>query len=169
MARHDMQDFPVTPDTSRAFRDVLGHFATGVVVVTAKGPRGPVGITANSFTSVSLDPPLVLWCAAKRSERYESFLAAGHYAVHVLAADQLAMCRHFARSGDDFSPFAPDETPEGLPALPGCLARIDCAAEARHDGGDHAILIGRVLRATLREGDPLLFWRGRYGDFIHHG
>ena len=168
-ARQPMQEIPITAESTRAFRDVLGHFATGVVVVTATGPRGPVGITANSFTSVSLEPPMVLWCAARRSERFESFLNAPHYAIHVLGAGQLALCRHFARSGDDFSPFGGEETPEGLPALPGCLARIDCAADARHDGGDHAILVGRVLRATLRDGDPLLFWRGRYGDFIHHG
>lgn len=164
-----MQDFPITPDSSRAFRDVLGHFATGVVVVTALGDRGPVGITANSFTSVSLDPPLVLWCAARRSERFESFLSARHYAIHVLAADQLSVCRHFARSGGDFSAFGDQRTPEGMPILSGCLARIDCTAESQHDGGDHAILVGRAVRATMRDGDPLLFWRGRYGDFIHHG
>ncbi|MCV2866538.1 flavin reductase family protein [Albidovulum sediminicola] len=163
-----MQDISITPETERAFRDVLGQFATGVVVVTATGPRGPVGITANSFTSVSVDPPLVLWCAAKRSERFESFLRADHYAIHVLAADQLPLCRRFARSGQDFAELGTELTPEGQPLLPGCLARIDCLAQARHDGGDHAILVGRVLRATLREGDPLLFWRGRYGDFIHH-
>ncbi len=164
-----MQEIPITPDSSRAYRDVLGHFATGVVVVTALGERGPVGITANSFTSVSLDPPLVLWCAARRSERFESFLSARHYAIHVLAADQLPICRHFARSGGDFGAFGGRRTPEGLPILDGCLARIDCAADSQHDGGDHAILVGRALRATMRDGDPLLFWRGRYGDFIHHG
>ncbi|MCV2868323.1 flavin reductase family protein [Defluviimonas sp. WL0002] len=163
-----MQDNPTSPEANRAFRDVLGHFATGVVIVTANGPRGPVGITANSFTSVSLEPPLVLWCAAKRSARFDSFVQAQHYAIHVLGADQLPLCRHFARSGGDFSAFGEDLTPEGLPALPGCLARLDCVAENRHDGGDHAILVGRVTRTTMREGDPLLFWRGRYGDFIHH-
>jgi len=162
-----IQQTPVSPETARSFRDAMGRFATGVAVVTAQGERGPVGITANSLTSVSLEPPLVLWCPARRSSRFDSFVAANHYAIHVLAADQLALCRHFARSGDDFTPFAHETSPEGLPALSGCLARIDCQAEARHDAGDHAILVGRVLRVTMREGEPLVFWRGRYGDFIH--
>lgn len=162
-----IQEPAITPQTSRAFRDALGRFATGVTVVTAIGARGPVAITANSFTSVSLDPPLVLWCPARTSTRFESFVAVDHYAIHVLGADQLALCRHFARSGGDFDAYGDDRTPEGVPALPDCLARIDCRAEARHDGGDHAILVGRVLRVTLREGAPLVFWRGRYGDFLH--
>jgi len=162
-----IQQTTIGPETARDFRDAMGRFATGVAVVTAQGRRGPIGITANSLTSVSLDPPLVLWCPARKSSRFEGFVAAEHYAIHVLAADQLALCRHFARSGEDFAPFGYDLSPEGLPALQGCLARIDCRAEARHDGGDHAILVGHVLRVTMREGEPLVFWRGRYGDFIH--
>lgn len=164
----------ITPDGSgegrdgkRAFRAALGRYATGVTVVTAQSPKGPVGITANSFTSVSLDPPLVLWCPAKASARFSAFTAAGHYAIHVLAADQLDLCHRFARAGSDFAGLDPGTTPEGLPLLPGCLARFDCAAHAAHDGGDHAILVGRVLRAFVRQGTPLLFWHGRYGDFLH--
>ncbi|SPH17487.1 FMN reductase (NADH) NtaB [Defluviimonas aquaemixtae] len=161
----------ITPYTSdpRDFRTALGRYATGVTVVTALGERGPVGMTANSFTSVSLDPPLVLWCPARTSARFDAFVRARYFAIHVLAADQLALCRRFAGSGEDFSGLFNTTTPEGLPALPGCLARFDCAAHADHDGGDHAILVGRVLRASLGEGEPLLFWHGRYGDFLHHG
>lgn len=161
----------ITPGTGeeREFRAALARYATGVTVVTALSDRGPIGMTANSFTSVSLDPPLVLWCPARASARCLTFVAADHYAIHVLAADQLDLCRRFARSGEDFSGVEMTTTPEGLPLLSGCLARFDCAAEAVHDGGDHAILVGRVLRAALRKGEPLLFWNGRYGDFLHHG
>ncbi len=161
----------ITPGTGgeRDFRAALARYATGVTVVTTMSGRGPVGITANSFTSVSLDPPLVLWCPARASARFSAFTSAGNYAIHVLAADQLDLCRRFARAGDDFSGLAVEETPEGLPLLNGCLARFDCTAHAAHDGGDHAILVGRVLRASVRKGEPLLFWDGRYGDFLHHG
>lgn len=161
----------ITPDTGRPedFRAALGRYATGVTIVTTMGDRGPVGITANSFTSVSLDPPLVLWCPARQSQRFAAFAAADHYAIHVLAADQIDLCRRFSRAGGAFDGLATGVTPEGLPLLLGCLARFDCAAHAAHEGGDHAILVGRVLRAALREGEPLLFWGGRYGDFLHHG
>ncbi|MGB3179256.1 MAG: flavin reductase family protein [Albidovulum sp.] len=153
----------------RELRLALGRYATGVTVVTTVGARGPLGMTANSFSSLSLDPPLILWCPARASARFDTFASASHYSVHVLRADQLDLCERFASAGDDFSGFDIASTPEGLPALTGCLARIDCAAEGVHDGGDHAILVGRVLRAELGQGDPLLFWHGRYGDFQHHG
>lgn len=154
-------------DGRRAFRAALGRYATGVTVVTTQGLRGPIGITANSFTSVSLDPPLVLWCLAKESARFSTFSAAAHYAIHVLAAEQRDLCHRFARTGRDFSGLEPGTTPEGQPLLPDCLARFDCAAHTAHDGGDHAILVGRVLRVQVRQGTPLLFWHGRYGDFLH--
>lgn len=156
------------PDQARAFRTALGRYATGVTVVTATGPNGPVAMTANSFTAVSLEPPLVLWCPARRSARFGALTSAAHFAIHVLAHDQLDLGLHFARSGSDFDPFGQDKTPEGAPALNGVLARFDCAAHACHDGGDHAILVGRVLRATFRDGAPLLFWGGLYGDFLRH-
>lgn len=163
-----MTDIPPDPANARDIRAALGRYATGVTVVTAIGQRGPVGMTANSFTSVSLDPPLVLWCPARSSARFGAFAEAGHYAIHVLAADQLALCRRFARAGEDFDGLDAGTTPEGLPLLAGCLARFDCVAHAAHDGGDHAILVGRVLRTSMRVGEPLLFWGGRYGDFLHH-
>ena len=151
-----------------ALREALGRYASGVTIVTTQGPQGPVGITANSFTSLSLDPALVLWCPARASARFAAFAGAGHYAIHVLGADQLELCRRFARSGADFDGIPLEATPEGQPLLPGCLARFDCRAHAVHEGGDHAILVGEVLRATTATGDPLLFWGGRYGDFLHH-
>jgi flavin reductase (DIM6/NTAB) family NADH-FMN oxidoreductase RutF len=148
----------------RALRDAFGRFATGVCLVTTQGPEGPVGFTANSFASVSLDPPLVLWSPARTARRFGIFVAARFYAVHVLAADQSGLVARFARYGDGFKGLDHGVTEEGLPTLP-ALARFDCAAHAVHDGGDHAILVGRVLRVTLREGAPLVFSRGRYGGF----
>lgn len=156
-------------DAARALRNALGRYATGVTVVTAQGAAGPVGITANSFSSLSLDPPLVLWCPARGSRRYAAFAEAAHFSIHVLAAGQLDLCRHFTTNAAGFERFGATLTPEGLPALPGVLARFDCAAHALHEGGDHAIVVGRVLRCTLGDGEPLLFWQGRYGDFLHHG
>lgn len=156
------------PNQSRAFRDALGRYATGVTVVTATGPAGPVAITANSFTAVSLEPPLVLWCPAKRSSRFQLLTSAEYFAIHILAADQLELCQRFARAGSDFTGIDTKLTPEGAPLLPGVLARFDCKAHACHDGGDHAIQIGQVLRASFRDGAPLLFWGALYGDFLKH-
>lgn len=156
------------PDQARAFRDALGRYATGVTVVTTHGPDGPVAMTANSFTALSLDPPLVLWCPARRSARFTALTSAQHFAIHVLGHDQLDLGLHFARSGTDFSQHAHQISPEGAPTLDGVLARFDCAFHAKHDGGDHAILVGRVLRASFRDGAPLLFWGGLYGDFLKH-
>ena len=165
-----MESFNPTSDTTRAFRDALGHYATGVTVVVAEAPGGaPLAITVNSFASLSLDPPLVLWCPAKGSGRYAAFVAADRYSVHVLVADQHELGLRLARSGTDFGAAGVDRTAEGHFRLPGCLAWFDCRSHAVHDGGDHAILVGRVERAACRTGDPLIFWGGRYGDFLQHG
>jgi flavin reductase (DIM6/NTAB) family NADH-FMN oxidoreductase RutF len=153
-----------TPTDPRALRDAFGRFATGVCLVTTQGPDGPVGFTANSFASVSLDPPLVLWSPARAARRFGIFAAAPFYAIHVLAADQACLVARFARTGDGFLGLEPGESADGQPTLP-ALARFDCAAHAMHDGGDHAILVGRVLRVTLSEGAPLVFSQGRYGEF----
>jgi flavin reductase (DIM6/NTAB) family NADH-FMN oxidoreductase RutF len=168
MYEYRVNELTSGPAEARAFRTALGRYATGVTVVTAMGPDGPVGMTANSFTALSLDPPLVLWCPARRSARFAALTAAQHFAIHVLAHDQLDLGLTFARAGDAFAGLQEGTTPEGAPTLPGVLARFDCAAHALHDGGDHAILVGRVLRARFRDGAPLLFWGGLYGDFLRH-
>jgi flavin reductase (DIM6/NTAB) family NADH-FMN oxidoreductase RutF len=152
------------PDDHRALRDAFGRFATGVTVVTTLGPEGPVGFTANSFSSLSLDPPLVLWSPAKSSRRFGVFAGAEAYAIHVLADTQAGLIQRFARAGEGFQGLDHALTDEGLPVFP-ALARFDCAAHAVHDGGDHAILVGRVLRVTIRDGAPLVFSQGRYGGF----
>lgn len=154
-------------DDPRAFRTALGSFATGVTVVTARGPDGePVGITANSFASVSLDPPLVLWSPARASRRFTAFAGAEHFAIHVLAQDQQAVCDAFVRAQGGFDAVPWTEGPEGLPLLEGGLARFLCRRQGVLDGGDHAILLGRVWAAARRDGTPLVFQAGRYGSFL---
>ncbi|PVH28570.1 flavin reductase family protein [Pararhodobacter oceanensis] len=165
----DLDVFLPGPATERQFRDALGAFSTGVTVITTDSAIGPLAITANSFASLSLDPPLVLWSPAKASRRFEAFAEAPHFAIHVLAADQAALGAHFARQGHDFN--LPDGqvasvNAQGVPILPGCLAVFECAFEARHDGGDHAIIIGRVVAARHRNAAPLVFHAGRFGQFI---
>ena len=150
---------------ARAFRDALGRFPTGVTVVTAPGPEGPVGFTANSFASLSLDPPLVLWSPAKASLRHAVMVAAPFYSIHVLAEDQADLSGRFVRGGAGFAGLEIQTTPEGAPAIPGTLARFDCALHATHDGGDHTIVVGLVIRVHQGAGVPLVFCSGRYGRF----
>ncbi|MCB1333615.1 MAG: flavin reductase family protein [Roseivivax sp.] len=148
---------------SRAFRDALGRFGTGVTVVTCPTATGPIGITANSFASVSLDPPLVLWSPAKNSARYPFFAAAPHFAIHVLGIDQADMCKGFARTADCFDTLDWSEGAHRVPLIEGCLSRFECTKVAEHDGGDHTIIVARVTRVSTRAGKPLLFHSGRYG------
>jgi flavin reductase (DIM6/NTAB) family NADH-FMN oxidoreductase RutF len=162
-----MEAFEPGPETEREFRQALGRFATGVTVVTCDSALGPLGITANSFASVSLDPPLVLWCPARSSARFEAFTAAPHYAIHVVSDQQVDLCLRFTRGGSDWEGVAWAPGPNGVPFLDGCLARFDCTRHAVHDGGDHAIVVGRVAslwRGT--SGRPLLFADGTYGRFL---
>lgn len=162
-----MTEITFTPDAAnaRAFRDALGRFGTGICVITALGPDGPLGFTANSFASLSMDPPLVLWSPAKSSGRYPALVAARHYTIHVLGAAQADICARFVRGGSGFDGLAHELTGEGVPVIPGCLARFDCVQHALHDGGDHTIVVGRVIRAAVSEGAPLIFCAGRYGGF----
>lgn len=160
----------LAPDAAnpRPYRDALGRYATGVAVVTAReaGGGGPLGITVNSFASVSLDPPLVLWSAARASLRHAHFATVTAFAVHVLGADQAALAARFSRNGTDFSGLSFALNAHGVPQLPEVLARFDCVTESRHEGGDHTIIIGRVTRFALgRAGQPLVFAQGRYGLF----
>lgn len=159
------QSFDPSAD-ARALRTALGSYATGVTVVTCQTADGPLGIAANSFASVSLDPPLVLWSPAKSSSRYTAFVEATHFAIHVLGADHMEICRGFARDGRAFDAlsWAPGE--EGVPLLDTFLARFECRREAVHDAGDHSIIVARVSRVTTTTGDaPLVFQGGRYGEF----
>lgn len=148
-------------------RNALSAFATGVTVVTARTASGsPVAMTVSSFTGVSLDPPLVLWCAQRDIGPYADFAAAGHFAVHVLHAGQADLAMHFARDIDDkFSELAPERGTADLPLLTDCAARFQCRVEQRLDGGDHLIVLGRVVELDCREVEPLVFHGGRLGTF----
>ena len=163
------QLFIPNASTARHYRNALGTFTTGVTVVTATTPKGPIGMTVNSFTSVSLDPPLVLWSPAKSSSRHPAFTAADHFAIHVLSAEQDRLSARFTRGGLGFDELEWSENSEGVPVIPGTLARFECRLTSMHDAGDHTLLIGLVLRAAHREGDPLCFSRGMFGRFESAG
>lgn len=167
MADGGIQAAEVVPDAANArlFRDALGRFATGVTVVTIRGPDGPMGFTANSFASLSLDPALVLWSPARASQRFPFFAAARHYAIHVLGREQADLAARFSRGGHGFDGLTWTPNAEGVPILTGALARFDCVQHATHDGGDHLIIVGQVLRLALEEGEPLVFAKGKFGGF----
>ena len=150
---------------SRALRDTLGRFATGVAVVTAIDPDGhPIGLTVNSFAAVSLEPPLVLWSLANGSHNFAAFQRASHHCINILAADQVDLSNRFATwPTDRFAGLHWQPGCGGAPVIAGCSAWFEVANETRHVGGDHLIFVGRVER--FRQGDataPLLFHGGRY-------
>ena len=157
----------VLPPNPATFRTVLGHFATGVTAITAVDGEEPVGMACNSFTSVSLEPPLVLFCAAKSSTTWPRIQAAGKWAANILDEDGEEVCRLFAQKGADrFAriAYAPGRT--GSPILEDALAFADCETIAEHDAGDHVIVVGRVIELGYQhEGKPLLFYRGGYGRY----
>lgn len=146
------------------YRRALGCFATGVAVVTTLDEKGRrAGITVNSFNSVSLSPPLVLWSIGEDSLCYETFVTAGHFAVNVLATHQQDICTRFAASGTDkFDGLDCDEGVAGVPLLPEYSAAFECRTEHVYDGGDHRIIVGRVLKFEDRKTDPLIFYRGHF-------
>ena len=157
----------VLPSDPANFRTVLGHFATGIALVTAMNGEEPVGMACNSFTSVSLEPQLVLFCAAKSSTTWPSIEAAGKWAANILDEDGEETCRRFAQRGvDRFAHLAYSIGRTGSPILDHALAFVDCETDAIHDAGDHVIVVGRVLELGYAgEGKPLLFYRGGYGRF----
>jgi flavin reductase (DIM6/NTAB) family NADH-FMN oxidoreductase RutF len=149
------------------FRQVLGHFPTGVTVVTAMTEGEPVGLAVGSFTSVSLDPPLVLFCPAKSSSSWPKIEAAGSFCVNILGEDQESVSRVFAGKGaDKFQGLGWRLGAVGAPILNDVLAWIDCRVEDVHEGGDHYLVVGRVAELGIgHEGRPLVFFRGGYGRF----
>ena len=157
----------LAPDgqNARQLRDAFGRFATGITVVTCASDLGPVGMTANSFSSISLDPALVLWSPSKTSRRYPAFAAADHYAIHVLSEGQRDVCQTFAQDGFALARMHHDVSEAGVPLIAGCLARFECRRTALHDAGDHVLVVGEVQRAEWRLGEPLAFFGGKYGKF----
>ncbi|MEL6808163.1 MAG: flavin reductase family protein [Pseudomonadota bacterium] len=154
-----------TPDetSSRQLRDAFGKFATGVTVITAASADGPVAIVANSFSSVSLDPALVLWSVDRGARRFPYFDAADHYAIHVLAVEQQDLCTQVARNAHALQDVAHTVNADGVPLIDHCLARFECRRVAAHDAGDHVIVVGQVQRTQMRDGAPLTFFGGGFG------
>ena len=155
------------PGDGAALRSAFGRFGTGVTVVTTQTDGGPIGMTANSFSSVSLEPALVLWSAALRSKRHDAFTKTRHFCIHVLAADQQDVAYHFASQGHDFTRFDWADGPNGAPEISGVLAQFHCDTFAVHPAGDHSLIIGKITHASERSGagDGLMFDRGRFGTF----
>lgn len=150
------------PPDPRAFRDVMGTFATGVAVITTEVDGTPQGMTVNSLTSLSLDPPLLLACLTRGSRTAEAVTARGEFVVNLLTRSQRHLSDRFARPGRaHFDNLATDPV-NGIPALPGCGAYVVCEVEARYPGGDHLIVIGRVVACRATPASPLVFYRGRY-------
>jgi 3-hydroxy-9,10-secoandrosta-1,3,5(10)-triene-9,17-dione monooxygenase reductase component len=161
------EDHTTAFDTAK-FRQVLGHFPTGVTVITAAADDGPVGLAVGSFCSVSLDPPLVAFCPDKSSTSWPKIEATGTFCVNILAEDQEDICRVFASKGaDKFASIGWKAAQSGSPRINDVLAWVDCAIEAVHDAGDHSVVIGRVIDLEVgRDGEgPLVFYRGGYGRF----
>jgi 3-hydroxy-9,10-secoandrosta-1,3,5(10)-triene-9,17-dione monooxygenase reductase component len=154
---------------NKTFRQALGAFTTGVTIVTTVDAAGAhVGMTANSFNSVSLDPPMVLWSIARSSTNFDAFVTARCFAVHVLAAEQEELATRFSKRGvDRFAGLPVSPGPEGIPLLDGCAARFQCRMAFRHEGGDHVILVGEVLALDLYEREPLVFKGGRFALAVH--
>jgi 3-hydroxy-9,10-secoandrosta-1,3,5(10)-triene-9,17-dione monooxygenase reductase component len=146
------------------FRQALGAFTTGVTIVTTVDAAGKdVGVAANSFNSVSLNPPLVLWSLDRNSNNFHAFMAAHHFAVHILASDQDWLASRFAQRGiDRFAGLVPQRGLGGIALLEGCAARFGCRTAHRYEGGDHIIFVGEVLNFDHAPIEPLAFKRGRF-------
>jgi len=150
--------------SAEEFRRACARYATGVTVTTVEGTDGaPQGLTVNSLTSVSLDPPLVLVCIDKAADTLPHFLAAKGFAINILTEEQIDISRHFATfAGDRFDGLPWQPGMHGAPILEGVLASLECAMHGRFDGGDHTIFVGRVERASIHPGTPLVYFAGAY-------
>jgi 3-hydroxy-9,10-secoandrosta-1,3,5(10)-triene-9,17-dione monooxygenase reductase component len=150
-------------DDERAYRRALGGFATGIALIAAEGAAGPAGIVVNSFTSVSLEPRLVLWCLGDASDRFQQFSEAGRWSVSVLAAEHEAICAQVARPGAWAIGDLPLARLHGAPVLAGALAHLVCTTVERRRLGDHLAIVGEVGAYASADGAGLTYFRGRYG------
>jgi flavin reductase (DIM6/NTAB) family NADH-FMN oxidoreductase RutF len=153
------------PVDALSFRLALGAFATGVTVITTRGPKGElVGNTASSFNSVSLEPPLVLWSLSRTAYSFKAYLAADHFAVNVLRQGQEELSVRFAKSlGEKWQGVEYETWETGCPILPNALAIFECKTAYTYQGGDHVIFVGEVINFDYDpDGKPLVFWRGSY-------
>ncbi len=159
-----IQGVQAKTDPTAELRRALGQFATGVTVVTTRAADGsPAGLTVNSFASVSLDPPLVLWCLGLDAASFDTFRVSEQQMINVLAADQLDVAKRFATRGTDkFAGLNWSATDTGLPRLDGCIAWFECGIRSRHQEGDHVVLVGRIESFETIHGKPLIFHNSRY-------
>ena len=148
---------------NKVLREAFGMFSTGITVVTTTDKnKNPIGMTVNSFSSVSLDPPLVLWSIAKKQPSYSLFLDANGYAVNILSKDQVKLCNHFASPlNDKFENINWKLSENGFPLINDTLAWFDCTKWNDYEGGDHKILLGKVTSYGISNMDPLTFWNGK--------
>jgi flavin reductase (DIM6/NTAB) family NADH-FMN oxidoreductase RutF len=155
---------PIDPSE---FRRILGHWVTGVAVVASRTDTGSFcGFTANAFTALSLEPPLVLVCVARTGDTHDGIRASGIFTVNVLGADDERLARHFASDATDkFEGVGWTTGTTGAPVLEDAMAWVDCRVRREVDGGDHTIFIGEVVAADATDGEPLIFYRGGYGRF----
>ncbi len=152
-------------ENARAYRNALGHFGTGVTVITTSTNEGPIGMTVNSFASVSLEPALVLWSLSKTSGRFDAFQNAEHYSIHVMREDQDKLALEFAKNADAFETCDWRYDGYSVPLLNNALTRFDCHQQAVHDAGDHVIIVGQVKGVVANKGAPLIFAKGQFGGF----
>ncbi|MCM8564635.1 flavin reductase family protein [Thauera linaloolentis] len=164
MTQQTVQQPDSGEDFSRRFRNALGMFATGITVVTSRTPAGdPIGLTVNSFNSVSLDPPLIVWSLSNDLPSRPLFEGCEYYAINVLAEDQADLSQRFAgRMGEKFAGLEIDDGLGGVPLLKGCCARFVCRNTVRHAGGDHVLFVSEVVGFDRDERAPLLYFGGNY-------
>lgn len=160
----EVSSFPAGGCTPESYRKVMGCFPTGVTVMTLDDGYGTrVGVTASSFNTVSMDPPLILWSLALKAPSLAAFRRVSHFAVNVLGCEQEELALRFARPAED--KFAGVDTASGItgaPLIKNALAHIECRIAARHQGGDHEIMLGEVISLRRRQGEPLVFRRGEF-------
>jgi len=154
---------PFNPlEQPRAYRSALGHYPTGVTIVTAFEDSTPIGMTANSFTSVSLSPPLILWSPAKASARHNAFVAADAFNIHILTAEQLDLALAFTKSKHSFEYCQLSQEAKHAPLITDCLVAFECRKHAIHDAGDHTLILGEVTKVHQGQGSPLTFQAGKF-------
>lgn len=156
-------------EDGRLFRRCMGHFATGIAIITTHHEGKYAGSTVNSVASVSLDPPLVLWSLGRTSRSFELFQICAGFTINILSKEQMDLSRHFSSSTiDKFAGVSTTPGWGGVPAIDGAIAHIECRNEATHDGGDHVIMVGRAVNVRTFSGEPLIFDRGRYSVPMDH-
>ncbi len=157
-------EFTPHAGNTRILRDAFSRFVSGVTVVTAASNEGPVGITANSFSSLSLDPPLVLWSPYTGSRRFPFFENAQYFAIHILSGDQEYLCHDFSESPFGFDNTEVSFNVEDVPLIENCLARFECKKRVIYPGGDHVIVVGEVENVQIRDGSALSFFAGKFRE-----